>query len=45
LYTHELTGKKIEQQFIIPQDFATGTYILQMQSKQYVQREMILIVP
>lgn len=45
LYTHELTGKNIEQQFIIPQDFAAGTYILQMQSKQYVQREMMLIAP
>lgn len=45
LYTHELVGKNIEQQFTIPHVFAAGTYMLQMQSKHYVQREMILISP
>ncbi|MFZ9760716.1 MAG: choice-of-anchor D domain-containing protein [Candidatus Kapaibacteriota bacterium] len=45
LYQHVLSGNKTQQLFTIPQPFPAGTYIIEMQSKHYVQREIVLISP
>lgn len=45
LHEHQLIGGKDVQLYTIPHTLPAGTYILEMQSKQYVQREILLIAP